>query len=332
MTRSPPFALLWTCIAVLTLAGLSGCATVARPAAAGVVSAPVSAPAPSHELYIDCRGPRTDAPTIVLEAGAYGLAADWDLVMTDLAKTGRVCAYDRAGLGASPRRQGPPTVAAIANGLKGLLDRLGETRPVILVGHSNGALYSEAFARQWPDRVAGLVYVNGVDSDALDDARVMADVRSERRIADWAIMLGRIGATWPVAQKLVSDIGLSGDAAQRKIDAMTSIEHIRASRAEIRQIVRGLKATRALPPLHRDIPMAIVVGDTDPEGALPKAWHAVETAQAHKACEAWILDAPGATHTSPLGRDRAYVTAAVAWVESMAARPDLHPPGCAPTL
>lgn len=29
---------------------------------------------------VDCRGPKTDAPTVIREAGAFGASADWDLV------------------------------------------------------------------------------------------------------------------------------------------------------------------------------------------------------------------------------------------------------------
>src|ERR1700742_3071852 len=81
-------------------------------------------------LFVDCRGQASAAPTVILESGAFGSAADWDLVLDDLAKGGRACAYDRAGIGRSPPRTGGPGATAIALELKTLLDRLGEGRPV----------------------------------------------------------------------------------------------------------------------------------------------------------------------------------------------------------
>ena len=118
-------------------------------------------PIPAPQLFVDCRGTPSAAPTVILESGAFGSAADWDLVLDDLARGGRACAYDRAGIGRSPARTGDRGVTAIAEELKGLLDRLGERGPVILVGHSNGALYVETFAALYPQRVAGEVTITG---------------------------------------------------------------------------------------------------------------------------------------------------------------------------
>jgi len=65
--------------------------------AAGAAEAP---------LYVDCRGTPSTSPTVILEAGAFGTSADWDYVLDDLSAGGRVCAYDRAGIGRSPDRPG----------------------------------------------------------------------------------------------------------------------------------------------------------------------------------------------------------------------------------
>ena len=119
---------------------------------------------------------------MILESGAFGSSADWDLVLDDLAKGGRACAYDRSGLGRPGPSSGKKDVVSIANELARVLDGLGETRPIILVGHSNGGLYAETFAALWPQRVAGLVYVNGVGSDDLDDPLLLDDLAKERRL------------------------------------------------------------------------------------------------------------------------------------------------------
>jgi pimeloyl-ACP methyl ester carboxylesterase len=107
-------------------------------------------------LYVDCRGAASASPTVILEAGAFGTSADWDYILDDLSKGGRVCAYDRAGIGRSPDRPGDRGVLAKAGELNGLLDQLGETRPVILVGHSNGALYIEAFCFRSGSRASSM--------------------------------------------------------------------------------------------------------------------------------------------------------------------------------
>jgi pimeloyl-ACP methyl ester carboxylesterase len=278
-------------------------------------SASRSAP-PSPALFVDCRGERTAAPTVVLESGAFGTSADWDFVEQDLAPGGRVCAYDRAGLGASaPTDRGLDPIAR-AHELGDLLDALGEPGPVILVGHSNGALYVEAFARLWPKRVAGLVLVNGVGSQDLDDPRLVADLDAERRWSKRSVVMARLGLAPLVADVLTGEEGLRGKAIAHKRAALTCHACLRVSRDEDALVVPGLAQVAALPPLDPAIPVAVITGDPDPTWPLPSAWRKAEEAPARTAQHGWVLDAPGATHVSPLARDRAYVDAAVGWLRA----------------
>ena len=69
---------------------------IALAAACGAHAQAISAQPP---LFVDCRGAPTASPTVILEAGAFGTSADWDRVLDDLSAGGRVCAYDRAGVG-----------------------------------------------------------------------------------------------------------------------------------------------------------------------------------------------------------------------------------------
>ena len=39
-------------------------------------------------MFADCRGARTESPTVILEAGAFGTSADWDFVLAGLAASG----------------------------------------------------------------------------------------------------------------------------------------------------------------------------------------------------------------------------------------------------
>jgi pimeloyl-ACP methyl ester carboxylesterase len=283
---------------------------------AGGASGAASAPLPP--LHVDCRGAPSASPTVILEAGAFGTSADWDFVLDDLAKGGRVCAYDRAGLGDSPPARDGKGVIAKAGELDRLLGQLGETRPVILVGHSNGALYVEAFASLWPRRVAGLVYVNGVGPDDLDDPRLLADLRAERRAADLAVTAGRLGLSPLVVDEL--EMGLNGAAAHRKARALSCLACLEAARDEDRLIIPGLDAARGLGDEARHIPTVVISGAPYMDKPLAKAWRTAEVAPALRADTAWILDMPGATHVSPLVRDRAYVVAAVDWLRSLSAR------------
>jgi pimeloyl-ACP methyl ester carboxylesterase len=281
--------------------------------------APLPSPPP---LFVDCRGAPTASPTVILEAGAFGGSADWDMVLADLAQDGRVCAYDRGGTGLSPPRAGGEDVIAIAGELNALLDSMGETRPVILVGHSNGALYIQTFAALWPRRVAGLVYVNGVGSDDLDEPALLHELAQERCLSNLAVIAADLGFAPIIASALVKAIDLHGAAAARKHEALVALPSLRVARDEDRAIMPGLTTARDLGGSLSDIPTVVIVGTTRPNAILSRDWRAAEVAPAQRARTAWVLDAVGASHVSPLGRDRAYVVAAVNWLRS-APRTDL---------
>jgi pimeloyl-ACP methyl ester carboxylesterase len=302
---------------------LSAFAFACALATAGPASA-ATPPETGHRIsdtgvWIDCRGTRTSAPTVVLEAGAFGSSADWDRVETALARTSRVCAYDRLGLGGSPDRTTVPDADTIARDLAATLDSEGETGKVILVGHSNGALYIEAFATLFPARVAGLAYVDGVESEDLDSPVVMSALADEERLADVAVVGHRLGLARFVVGHFIDGFGLRGRAARRKWLALTSGRHVRASREEVRQIIPSLTQVRAQGPISPAVPVAVVVAEPDLRERGAKAWREVQVLPAKRACRGWMLDTVGATHLSLLGRDRAYVLAAVQWLLSEAA-------------
>ncbi|HEY5072212.1 MAG TPA: alpha/beta hydrolase [Caulobacteraceae bacterium] len=282
--------------------------------AAPTPPAPSAGPAP---LYVDCRGARSASPTVILESGAFGTSADWDLVLDDLARGGRVCAYDRGGVGRSAPRAGAKDAIAIADELAGLLDALGETSSVILVGHSNGGLYIETFAARWPCRVAGLVYVNAVTSDDLDDPALLRYLADERHLAELAVVAADLGLAPIVAPMAVTAEGLQGEAAGRKREALTRLSSLRVARDEDRAIVPGLSTARELGGSPAAVPTVVIVGTTRPDLFSSRAWRAAEVAPATRARQAWILDAVGATHVSPLARDRAYIVAGVNWLRSL---------------
>jgi pimeloyl-ACP methyl ester carboxylesterase len=74
-----------------------------------------------------------------------------------------VVTYDRPGIGNSPAPPNPgaPVLAAsVADDLLGELCDRGLPGPYLLVGHWIGGLYVQAFARNHPDAVAGMVLVD----------------------------------------------------------------------------------------------------------------------------------------------------------------------------
>ncbi len=111
-----------------------------------------------HRLHLSCVG--TGTPTVILEAAAPGWSLYWSTVQPQLARTTRVCAYDRAGLGWSERGPLPRTGQRIAKELHRLLERAGIRGPYILVGHSLGGLVTRLYQHDYPQEVVGMVLVD----------------------------------------------------------------------------------------------------------------------------------------------------------------------------
>jgi pimeloyl-ACP methyl ester carboxylesterase len=103
-------------------------------------------------------------PPVVLVSSLGDPASYWKQVIRQLGTGPRVISYDRPGIGDSPPRPAPnPPVSygRFAAELAALLDHLGVSVPVVLVGHSFGSLIIRVFAGAYPGRVGGMVHVDG---------------------------------------------------------------------------------------------------------------------------------------------------------------------------
>ena len=110
-----------------------------------------------RKLRLVCAGPQTDKPTVWMEAGAFGLAADFAAIQEKLTAKGiRSCAYDRAGMGWSDPGPEPRDSTAIVEDLEKLIAASGERGPFVLMGHSMAGLHTRLFAGRNPKLVAGL--------------------------------------------------------------------------------------------------------------------------------------------------------------------------------
>ncbi|HEY1813752.1 MAG TPA: alpha/beta fold hydrolase [Kofleriaceae bacterium] len=113
-------------------------------------------------MYLRCTG--TAAPTVVFDS-ALGMGADeWNAIAPSIARTARVCVYDRKGVGRSaPPGREPHSPHAMADELHALLARASIGGPYVLVGHSIGGITMRLFAAAHPDEVAGVVLVEAAD-------------------------------------------------------------------------------------------------------------------------------------------------------------------------
>ena len=77
-----------------------------------------------YRLHINCTG--EGSPTVVIESGWGDSSASWGWVQPELAKTTRICTYDRAGMGWSEASPQPRTAREYAKELHTLLAKANE--------------------------------------------------------------------------------------------------------------------------------------------------------------------------------------------------------------
>lgn len=119
-------------------------------------------------MHIHCTGEsRPGGPTVILIAGSSGLSIDWVFVQTQVAKFARVCSYDRSGSAWSDLGPYPHTLAQKVFELHRLLQKSGESTPLVLVGHSYGGRLARLYASTHPADVKGMVLVDAGHEDSL---------------------------------------------------------------------------------------------------------------------------------------------------------------------
>jgi pimeloyl-ACP methyl ester carboxylesterase len=186
-----------------------------------------------------------DGPLVVFEAGMSAPAASWVHTQREISAHARTLSYDRAGYGGSDPDPRDRTLERLAQDLTDLLDALGETEPVVLVGHSWGGPIIRLFADQHPHRVRGLVFVDATLAEVMSarSARIVA--------ASFAVMsmLARLGGTalimkGTLPRGISPDISPADLALMRRDYACTAA--MRAGRREAAQIVAALPTLRRL--------------------------------------------------------------------------------------
>ncbi len=98
---------------------------------------------------------------VLLIHGLSASARSWPLLISRLPPDVMSISVDLRGRGGSFLLDGPWGVANHANDLGRLLDSLGIEQRLLVVGHSMGAFVATTFDLLYPDRVRGLVLVEG---------------------------------------------------------------------------------------------------------------------------------------------------------------------------
>lgn len=228
-------------------------------------------------------GEGTKEPVVLLHAFPLN-SRMWEPQAEALAGERRVVTPDYPGFGRSPRTPAQPDVRYYAEGVRGLLDRLGLDR-VVLGGISMGGYLAFECLRLFPERVSGLVLANtrpDPDSEEMREGRKEMAHRVSREGVDVLIEL--------MMPRLLAEKTRKNDPAVVELVKTMILE------SSPDGVVAALGAMRDRPdstPLlgEIDVPTLVVGGEEDavstPEvmgamaGEIPHARHVVLAGAGH---------------------------------------------------
>jgi len=216
-----------------------------------------------YSLHLYCRG-EAGAPTVIMDSGLGGTVLDWQLVQPELAKSMRVCTYDRAGMGWSDPGPQPRTSQQIVKELHTLLGNAGITGPYVLVGHSFGGTNMQVYASQYPDEVAGMVLVDS----ALEDEKAVALTQSHQPSPLLMKIYATIGLTRLPYTLGGETSGLTSSELEDEQAAISSHrKHIFAVADETSSLEESFDENRTDPMSLGDKPlMVLTAGSVQTEG------------------------------------------------------------------
>ena len=233
-----------------------------------------------HKLFLTCIG--SGDPTVILESGLGETSAYWNRIASEVSRSSRVCAYDRAGRGRSEPAREPLDGIGTARELHTLLVDANVLGPFVLVGHSSGAQYVRIFAGLYPEDVAGMVLLDGQPAEAFSRLPTFPGFhRNYRRILALLRSMARLGA------------GRPGDA--------------RNLRDEFAELPIALDQAHSAPKPGNK-PLIVV---TAARNALP-GWLPLQAELASLSNNSLHRVLPNATHTSIIdGKDSTYSSQAI---------------------
>jgi pimeloyl-ACP methyl ester carboxylesterase len=286
-------AVLYPALLVLLVLAVGG--------AVGTVAAAISSnPGPAsgrtyvangHRLYVSCVG--SGSPTVVLFNGLGEWTPNWAWVQSNVSRTTRVCAFDRAGEGWSGGKASAADGHQLATDLHALLQAARVPGPYVLAGHSVGGTYALVYAKDYPAQVAGVALIDSATPyqfDLPDYPRFYS-------------LFKRASALLPSAARTVmgrmmmrSGFGSLPPKARDAARAFNSTpRQLTASRIELLQLPTVFNQAKALNSL-REKPLAVLSASV---GEM-RGWEAAQNRLARLSTNSTHRTVAGATHAALL--------------------------------
>jgi pimeloyl-ACP methyl ester carboxylesterase len=240
-----------------------------------------------RKLNLRCSGEGT--PVVMLESGATADSMAWHKVQPSIAKTTRVCAYDRAGFGFSDDGPLPRDLDADAKDLHALIHAAKIATPVVLVGHSLGTNIVRRYAGKYSADVGAIVLVDPPPQHVSEFSKewVAADNGAHEQVIAFAKMCGKAASAGELAKP-------AGDAARcirppdpRYPDALSAAIHAQKERlpfwhtliSEFETNMTIFEEPVSPKESHGAKPLIVLVADGSFADAPPDGKTAMEAAQ-----------------------------------------------------
>ncbi|MEA3063086.1 MAG: hypothetical protein QOJ94_2867 [Sphingomonadales bacterium] len=222
-----------------------------------------------RSLHLLCEG---KGPAVVVEQGAGEPSILWRPIQRRAAEFCHFCLYDRAGYGWSPPAPAPQPLDDRAADLRRALAAAGIGPPYVMVAHSYGGLVALAFARLYPEDMAGLLMVDAIDEGVAAHPDYRAFVGKGR----WFVRILR-GAAAVGMLRLAARL-FSNDAQDSPEERMAGAEMVRpgffaAIRGDLRNIVAVDPGAK--PESLGDLPLTVITHGKPfpgPFAALERLW------------------------------------------------------------
>lgn len=214
-----------------------------------------------HKLHLNCSGEKNKfLSTVILDAGSCLSSIDWTLVQPEIAKFTRVCSFDRAGMGWSEVGPTPRLSSRMVSELHTLLKNAEVDGPFLMVGHSFGGLTSQLFANTYPDKVSGVILIDGVNEDTFKKMRyadgTFFKVFSQPNLATVLSASGLLrllmrSPPFPME-------GFSSEAKKMWLAKALSTKFVRALSQEIRAGEQSYHELAMSPNMLKDKPLTVI--------------------------------------------------------------------------
>jgi len=258
---------------------------------------------PTTQIEYDDVG---QGPAVVL-LHAFPLArAMWQPQVTDLLRDFRVIVPDVRGFGGSSPFADAPSVDQAAADVAGLLDHLKLTETVVVGGLSMGGYIALAFARQFPQRLRGLV---------LADTRAEPDNDEGKSNRDKLIAFTRNHSAADVIDQTMAKM-VSAETRMKRPDVVAEVRRIAAAQS-VDGVIAALQMLRDRPDARPGltsiaVPTLVMVGSDD--AITPRA--AAEVLVAGIA-GARLVEVPGAGHLANLEQPQAFNAALRSFLQTL---------------